>query len=111
MLIKLVPKTHFPCRVLTKIIDSTTGCDLLSFLDAYSGYHQIFMEEEDEEKTAFITPCGTYCFVRVPFGLKNAGVSISCIYEIWQMDVKTSFLTSFRKERLYAIQSEKFCRS
>ena len=35
-------------------------------------------------------------------------VSISCIYEIWKMDVKTSFLTSFRKERLYAIQSEKF---
>ena len=38
-------------------------------------------------------------------------VSISCIYEIWQMDVKTSFLTSFRKERLYVIQSERFCRS
>ena len=38
-------------------------------------------------------------------------VSISCIYEIWQMDVKTSFLTSFRKEGLYAIQSEKFCQS
>ena len=38
-------------------------------------------------------------------------VSISCVCEIWQMDVKTSFLTSFRKERLYAIQSEKFCRS
>ena len=38
-------------------------------------------------------------------------VSISCIYEIWQTDVKTSFLTSFRKERLYVIQSESFCRS
>ena len=38
-------------------------------------------------------------------------VSTSCIYEIWQMDVKTSFLTSFRKERLYVIQSEMFCRS
>ena len=38
-------------------------------------------------------------------------VSISCIYEIWQMDVKTSFLTNFRKERLYVIQSERFCRS
>ena len=38
-------------------------------------------------------------------------VSISCIYEIWQMDVKTSFLTGFRKERLYVIQSERFCRS
>ena len=38
-------------------------------------------------------------------------VSIGCIYEIWQMDVKTSFLTSFCKERLYVIQSERFCRS
>ena len=38
-------------------------------------------------------------------------VSINCIYEIWQMDVKTNFLTSFRKERLYVIQSERFCRS
>ena len=35
-------------------------------------------------------------------------VSVSCIYEIWQMDIKTSFLTSFREERLYVIQSESF---
>ena len=43
--------------------------------------------------------------------VRRIHVSISCIYEIWQMDVKTSFLTGFREERLYAIQSEKFCRS
>ena len=43
--------------------------------------------------------------------VRQIHVSISCIYEIWQMDVKTSFLTSFRKERLYMIQSERFCRS
>ena len=43
--------------------------------------------------------------------VRRIHVSISCIYEIWQMDVKTSFLTSFRKERLYVIQSERFCRS
>ncbi|SPT20377.1 unnamed protein product [Triticum aestivum] len=41
--------------------------------DGTGGYHQIFMAEEDEEKTTFITPCGTYCFVRMPFGLKNTG--------------------------------------
>ena len=56
---KACPKDPFPLPRIDQIVDSTTGCELLSFLDAYSGYHQIFMAEEDEEKTAFITPCGT----------------------------------------------------
>src|SRR3989337_3557971 len=65
-------KGPFPVAAYRPIVDSTAGCDLLSFLDAYSGYHQIFMAKEDEEKIAFITPCGTYCFLRIPFGLKSA---------------------------------------
>jgi hypothetical protein len=65
-------KGSFPLPRIDQIIDSTSGCDLLSFLDAYSGYHQIFMAKEDEEKTTFITPCGTYCFVCMPFELKSA---------------------------------------
>jgi hypothetical protein len=44
-------------------------------LDAFTGYHQIKMAREDEEKTAFITPCGVYCYVCMPFGLKNAGAT------------------------------------
>ncbi len=70
---KACPKDPFPLPHIDQIVDSTSGCDLLSFLDAYSGYHQIFMSKEDEEKTSFITPCGTYCFVRVPFILKSVG--------------------------------------
>jgi hypothetical protein len=70
---KACPKDPFPLPRIDQIMDSTSGCDLLSFLDAYSGYHQIFMSKEDEEKTSFITPCGTYCFIRMPFGLKSAG--------------------------------------
>ena len=62
------PKDHFPLPRIDQIVDSTAGCERLSFLDAYSGYHQIFMSQEDKEKTAFISPCGTYCFVRMPFG-------------------------------------------
>lgn len=51
------------------------GYERLSFLDAYRGYHQIAMHPDDQEKTAFITPQGTYCYKVVPFGLKNAGAT------------------------------------
>uniref|UniRef100_A0A2N9J0B4 Uncharacterized protein n=1 Tax=Fagus sylvatica TaxID=28930 RepID=A0A2N9J0B4_FAGSY len=55
--------------------DSTAGHKLLSFMDAFSGYNQIRMEEEDQEKTAFITSRGLFCYKVMPFGLKNAGAT------------------------------------
>jgi hypothetical protein len=69
------PKDHFPLPRIDQIVDSTTGCERLSFLDAYSGYHQIRMYEPHEIKTAFITPFGCFCYVTLPFGLKNAGAT------------------------------------
>ncbi|RVW34085.1 Retrovirus-related Pol polyprotein from transposon 17.6 [Vitis vinifera] len=53
----------------------TSGQGMFSFLDAFSGYHQIPMSPDDEEKTAFITPHDLYCYKVMPFGLKNAGVT------------------------------------
>ena len=47
----------------------------MGFLDAYGGYHQIPLAEEDQEKTAFITSEGIYCYKVMPFGLKNAGAT------------------------------------
>jgi hypothetical protein len=49
----------------------------MSLLDCFSGYHQIFMKEEDKASPSFITPFGMYCFVRMPEGLKNAGSTFS----------------------------------
>ncbi|GKA83267.1 reverse transcriptase domain-containing protein [Tanacetum coccineum] len=49
--------------------------DLKCFLDAYKGYHQIQMAKEDEEKIAFITSQGIFCYTKMPFGLKNAGAT------------------------------------
>ena len=57
---------------IDQIIDATAGCERLSFLDAYSGYHQIKMAVKDQEKMAFITPFGAFCYVSMPFGLKSA---------------------------------------
>jgi hypothetical protein len=52
-----------------------TTCELLSFLDAYSGYHQISLATDDEEKTSFITPFGIFCYTKMAFGLKNQGAT------------------------------------
>jgi ribonuclease HI len=56
-------------------VDSTAGCETLSFLDTYSGYHQINMKESDQLMTSFITPFGMYCYTTMPFGLMNAGAT------------------------------------
>jgi hypothetical protein len=78
-LIKACPKDNFPLPRIDKIIDSAAGCEVMSLLDCFSGYHQIYMKEEDKASTSFITPFGTYCFVRMPEGLKNAGSTFSCL--------------------------------
>jgi len=61
----------FGLPTIDQVIDSTAGCTLLSFLDCYSGYHQIALKEEDQIKTAFITPYGTYYYKTMSFGLKK----------------------------------------
>jgi hypothetical protein len=72
---KHCPKDPFPFPRIDQIINSTAGCVRLSFLDAYSGYNQIKLKKEDEEKTAFITPYGMFCYQVMPFGLKNTGAT------------------------------------
>jgi hypothetical protein len=72
---KHCPKDPFGLPRIDQVIDSTAGCDPLCFLDCYSGYHQIAIKEEDQEKTAFITPFGAYCYTTLSFGLKNAGAT------------------------------------
>ena len=69
------PKDSFPLPRIDQLVDSTTGHKLLTFMDALSGYNQIMMAEEDQEKTSFITSQGLYCYKVMPFGLKNAGAT------------------------------------
>jgi hypothetical protein len=68
-------KVPYPLPRIDQIVDSTIGCETLSFLDAYSGYHQIKMKESDQLVTSFITPFGMYCYVTMPFGLRNVGAT------------------------------------
>ena len=69
---KACPKDCDPLPGIDQLVDSTNGHALLSFMDAFSGYHQISLLESDRNKAAFITEAGVYAYKAMPFGLKNA---------------------------------------
>src|SRR3954466_166861 len=72
---KHCPKDHFHLPQIDQIIDSTAGCEKLSFLDAYSGYNQSRLKVKYQEKTAFIMLFGVFFYNTMSFGLKNAGAT------------------------------------
>ena len=72
---KACPKDCFPLPRIDQLVDSTSSHELLSFMDAFSGYNQIKMNPKDQVHTSFITSFGTYCYRVMPFGLKNAGAT------------------------------------
>jgi hypothetical protein len=72
---KACPKDQFPLPCIDQVVDSTSGCETLYFVDAYSSYHQTAMKESDQLVTSFITPFGSYCYVSMPFRLKNTGAT------------------------------------
>ncbi|GJZ08659.1 reverse transcriptase domain-containing protein [Tanacetum coccineum] len=72
---KSCPKDGYPLPKIDWKVESLCGFPFKCFLDAYKGYHQIKMEKEDEEMTAFITSQGIFCYSKMPFGLRNAGAT------------------------------------
>ncbi|GJY52581.1 reverse transcriptase domain-containing protein [Tanacetum coccineum] len=70
---KACPQDCYPLPEIDWKVESLCGYPFKCFLDAYKGYHQIQMVEEDEEKTAFLSPHGVYCYTKMTFGLKNVG--------------------------------------
>jgi len=72
---KARPKDSYPLPSIDALVDSASGCEMLSFLDAFSGYNQIKMHPRDEGKTTFMTETCSYCYKVMPFGIKNAGAT------------------------------------
>ena len=65
---KACPKDSYPLPCINQLVDSTAGHKLLSFMDAFSGYNKITMDEADQEKMSFITSKGLFCYNVMPFG-------------------------------------------
>jgi hypothetical protein len=69
-------KDEYPLPRICQIVDSMAASEFLSFLNVYSGYHQINLPTGDEEKTSFITPFRIFCYTKMTFKLKNGGLHI-----------------------------------
>jgi hypothetical protein len=63
---KCCPNDDFPVSRIYKVVDSAVGCEIMAFLDCFSGCHQIWLHKENEEKTIFITSFGTYFYLWMP---------------------------------------------
>ncbi|KAL0395967.1 UNVERIFIED_CONTAM: Transposon Ty3-G Gag-Pol polyprotein [Sesamum calycinum] len=72
---KACPKDSYLLPRIDTLIDSMSGCELMSFLDAFQGYNQIRLARDDQEKTSFVIDQGIFCYNVMPFGLKNAGAT------------------------------------
>ena len=85
------PKDSFPLPQIDLIVDTITNHELLSFMDAFSGYNQITMDPDDQEKTSFFIRQGTYCYRVMPFGLKNAVATYQrLVNSMFQKQIGTS---------------------
>ncbi|XP_034218177.1 uncharacterized protein LOC117629710 [Prunus dulcis] len=112
---KACPKDSFPLPRIDQLVDATAGHELLSFMDAYSGYNQIFMHPPDSEHTAFITDKGLYCYNVMPFGLKNAGATYQRTAEdhLQNLSIMFGILKDYRmrlnpKKCAFGVSSGKF---
>ena len=72
---KACPKDSYPLPRINILVDSTTRHQLLSFMDTFSGYNQIKLDEANQEKTSFVTSQGLFCYKVMSFGLKNASAT------------------------------------
>jgi len=68
---KACPKDLYPLPTIDRLVDGAAGHNILSFLDAYSGYNQIQMHMGDKEKIAFRTDTNNFYYEIMPFGLKT----------------------------------------
>ena len=81
---KIYPKDSFPLLRIDQLVDLTVGHKLLSFVDAFSGYNHILMDEDDQEKTSFVANQWLSYYKVMAFGLKYAGATyqrlVNCVF-------------------------------
>lgn len=79
---KVSLKDHYPLPKMDHILQRVVGSSRISLLDGFSSFNQILVHPNDQDKIAFTTPWGTFKYVKMPFGLKNAGATFQRAMDI-----------------------------
>eukprot|EP00253_Pinus_taeda_P027021 PITA_27021 len=79
---KVSLKDNYPLPKIDHILQRVVGASRMSFLDGFSGFNQILVHPDDQEKTAFTTPWGNFKYVKMPFRLKNVGATFQRAMDI-----------------------------
>jgi hypothetical protein len=72
---KACPKDNYPTPFIDQVIDECVRSEIFSFMDGFSSHNQIQIKLEDQHKTVFIFPWGTFSYQKLPFGPKNIGAA------------------------------------
>lgn len=81
-------KDNYPLPKMDSILQNIFGSQRMSMLDGFLGYNQILVHSDDQEKTTFTTPCGTFMYAKMPFGLMNAGATFQRAMDIYFVEEK-----------------------
>ena len=91
-------KDNYGLPNMDNMLQQVTGCELLSMMDGFSGYNKVLVDEKGQFKTAFTTPWGTYVYVRMPFGLINAGVTFQRAMDVAFAQFKDKFMVIYQDD-------------
>ena len=72
---KCSKKDNYPLPKMEHLLQIVSGASVMSFLNGFSGYNQVSVHPDDQEKTAFTTPSGTFMYAKMSFGVMNDGTT------------------------------------
>ena len=95
---KVSLKDNYPLPKMDQILQRVVGSERISTMDGFSGYNQVKVLPEDQEKTTFATPWGTFMYAKMPFRLMNAGETFQRAMDIAFADKRDKFVVIYMDE-------------